>query len=251
MATNLVTKTEDFSHADWSNDTVTVTANTTAAPTFAGGSAGLADTLADNSAVVQGSLFSTYRAIANNATDWMTSVFIRKDATTTRFPEITMQMIDGVGLYCGVQINTSTGAIANSLDGAPDAKGVVDFDALWWRVWLRKANNASGNTSLRMGIFPARAGTIGGSDSSTTGSIIAWGANQTNDSTVQTYAPDPTYSFATTLPAGDVTTGFRAYINANAAGADVMPKLRAALASSTGLAVAGDISMLMAKYIGR
>lgn len=198
MAVNIVPQTEDFSHATWASASVTVTTNTHAAPVFTGAHAGLADTVADNSAVAQGSLFEDYQTIVSDSSVWVSSIFVRKDSNTARFPEFDMQMAGGTGTYCGVSVNTQTGAIADSTDGAPDSKGVVDFDSLWWRVWFTKANNSTGNTVLRFGLFPARAVTIGGAPSATpVDSIIVFGCNQTNDATVQTYVPAPFYVFET------------------------------------------------------
>lgn len=194
---NIVTFTEQFDNGVWSAfDGCVVTADTHAAPAFAGDDAGLADTVEDTSNTVQSSLFGTYAVIPNDSSVWTTSVFIRKDANSARFADIQCQFAGGTGISCGISINTVTGAVANCTDGAPDSSGVIDVDATWWRFWFTRANNNSGNTVLRSAIFPARAATLGGAPlGSIMGSVIAWGMNQTNTGSVQEYEPNPFYSF--------------------------------------------------------
>jgi hypothetical protein len=194
---NIVTQTENFNHADWTQfSSLIVTTNTHAAPAFAGINATLADTLEDATGAAQSGMQSTFRTISNDSSDWVTSAFVRKDATTSRFPELLCQFANGTGIVAGISYNTSTGEIANATAGAPDASGVDDIDATWWRFWFRKANNGTGNTSLRTLCFPARATTLGGgNNSAAVGLIVLWGVNQTNTSTVQTYEPDPFYAF--------------------------------------------------------
>lgn len=201
---NILQFTEQFDNAYWQQiSSIGITANTHAAPAFAGGSAGMADTLDDANAAGQSSVYGEESSIADDSSDWTGSVFIRKDAVTSRFPEVLLQITGGVtAITVGVSVNTSTGAIAASgTNGGPTASGVVDVDATWWRVWLRHANNSSGNTVLRLHIFPARSDVLGDpASSAVTGSIVAWGANATNTSAVQTYDPNPTYSFSEASP---------------------------------------------------
>jgi len=245
---NLVTKTETLDDAGvWTLTSATVTANSQAAPAFAGANAGLADTVADNSAAAQGSIVGTYYNISADTNNYIGSVFVRKDAVATRWPDFFLQFVGGpVGF---VNLNTSTGAIADGSTPAAE-KGIVDWDATWWRLWLRVANNGS-STQVRVGLYPDHLDALGGAGQSAgTGSVVLWGFNITQASTLQPYVPDPFYAFPS-LAAGDVTTQLRAYINTNAAGADVNPKLRAALATSLGVSAAGDLSTLLAKYIGR
>ena len=194
MAVNIISPTEDLSHADWApNSGLTVTVNTHAAPSTAGAGAGLADTLTDPNAT-QGSIFSIYEDIPNDATTWVMSLYVRKDADTSRFPQFFVQMVTGTTVLGGVQMNTSTGALADIPGAPPVTSGVVNVDANWWRVWWTKANNNTGNNAARVGIIPCATDSLGGSDvGSLTGSIIVWGVNMTNDATVQTYQPAPAY----------------------------------------------------------
>lgn len=192
---NLITSTEALGDTGvWTQNTVTVTANTHAAPTFAGVSAGLADTVADNSAVAGGSLIGPYYACVDDTSNWVGSVYIRKDAVTDRWPEVFLQFQGGPAGF--VSVNTSTGAIA---DGAspPAASGIVNVDATWWRLWIRVTNIGGGVDHVRMGVYPDHLDALGGSTTSPpTGSVVLWGFNLTNTSSVQTYEPEPFYSFA-------------------------------------------------------
>jgi hypothetical protein len=193
---NILTNTEDLSHSDWvKEDSPTITTDQYAAPTFAGINAGRGDKLEDASGSAVCAV-SQNENITSDTSTWVFSVFVRKDATTSRFPAFVLRMQEGSTIEVGCQINTQTGEIANFIN-APDDKAVVDVDANWWRVWLKKANNGTGNTFLVARVFPAAATTLGGGfDSSLTGFIGMWGANVTNTSTLQAYEPDPFYVFA-------------------------------------------------------
>lgn len=195
---NLVTSTEELDDTGvWTANSTTVTANTHAAPTFAGGSAGMADTVADNSAGSQGNLVGTYYDIPANTADYVGSVFIRKDAVTNRWPELVMQINTGPIGY--VNLDTSTGSIADGTTPAA-AKGIVDVDANWWRLWLRIANDGAG-TAIRVIVYPDHLDALGGSATSApTGSVVLWGFNITQSSTLQDYEPEPFYSFSSALP---------------------------------------------------
>lgn len=190
---NLVTKTEALDDTDvWTPNSTTVTANTHAAPAFAGPDAGMADTVTDNSGASQGNLVGTFYTIAADTSDYVGSVFIRKDAVTNRWPDVALNINSGpIGF---VNLNTSTGAIA---DGStpPAAKGIIDVDATWWRLWLRIANDGAGDL-IRMYVYPDHLDALGGSGTSApTGSVVLWGFNITKTSTIQPYEPDPFYSF--------------------------------------------------------
>ncbi len=189
---NIVPYTEDCSQ--WTPTNVVVTTNTHAAPSTSAVGAGLADTVDDQSSSL-GSVTFTDQAISSDASSWTASVYVRKDAITSRTPEFLIRFGGGTLLVAGISFDTSTGTVSSpaSVQDA-DASGVVDVDTNWWRVWYRKANNNSGNTAIRLILYPAAQGVIDtGASSTATGSIVVWGVNLTNTSSVQTYEPNPAY----------------------------------------------------------
>ena len=192
---NLLSFTEQFNNGAWTQGgSITVTPNSAAAPSFANPKAGRADTLADNT-VTEASSILNEATIADDLGDYVASVYIQKDAVTTRFPAFILALLGGgTPLTGGVSINTSTGTLADYSGGAAVASGIVDVDATWWRVWVRMTNNGTGNTTARWLFFPAQASSLGGGfDSTATGSSISWGANITNTRALQAYDPSPAY----------------------------------------------------------
>lgn len=203
QASNSVTFTERFDNGVWTqSDGPVITANTTAAPAFAGPSATLADTLADVSAVAESDVYQDV-TVPDDSNTYLFSVYILKDAITTRFPDFLVEFRGGTSVYSGTRLNTSTGATAASAFGGSPTSGVVNVDASWWRIWMTQPNNSTGNTTVRLHIFSAATTDInGGNDSAAVGSVIAWGANLVQASSVQTYVPDPFYSFSASAPSG-------------------------------------------------
>lgn len=203
MPINIIPNTEDFSSGVWTpSGGLVVTVDTAAAPAFAGPSAGLADTIEDTAAGSVSLNLLTYQSIPADSTAWILSCFVKKDAVTSRFPAFLLQMNGGSGPFAGVNLNTSSGAVANYFNNFPalDDKGVVDVDASWWRVWCKLSNDGT-NNQIRVFLQPCQCSTIGDVDDATlTGSIIAWGINLTNTATLQTYEPDPFYVFSTANP---------------------------------------------------
>lgn len=196
---NILVKTEQFNDAgEWSqNDFLTVNADTDAAPVFAGQLANPADTLIDNNVTNVCNLTSGFKTITSDGSDWLMSLFIKKDSITTRFASLYIDMQNGTRVEAFANIDTKNGLIT-TVSGLPtfDAVGVVDVDSIWWRFWARKANNNTGNNAIRVGFFSAQTSSFGGgADNSAIGNITAWGANLTNTSTLQNYEPDPTYLF--------------------------------------------------------
>jgi hypothetical protein len=191
---NIILFTEQFDNSWWvKNDGATVTQDTHAAPAFAGFDAGLADTLHDAQAV-QTSIYSPYITIANDASAWTASVFMRKDAVTSRYPLMVLEFNGGTGIWTAASFGTSDGSSSDFPGFPPAARGVVDVDDTWWRMWMRQPNNNTGNVNVRMGIFPASSTVLGGSgDGGVLGTIVAWGANISNSSVVEDYIPEPFY----------------------------------------------------------
>lgn len=194
---NILQFTERLDNTDYWVGTATVTANTDAAPVDFGSNAGRADTVEDNSVVAVQFLNSLNETIPNDSSNWFASAFVKKDAVTTRFPTISVQMSGGSGSIFGVSINTSAGTVVEAAGTFPPttAKGVIDFDANYWRVWFRMANDSSGNTQARMFVNAAPTNTHGGDDLAlVTGSVVVIGVNLTNSNVLLPYQANPAYT---------------------------------------------------------
>jgi hypothetical protein len=189
--TQLLPATEQFDYAGaWSAfDGLTVTAGTHSPPTGAPSGALDASTINDTSAGGQASLFGTYYSIPNDSAPYCASIYVRKDANTSRFPQIGMQINGGTQVISAISVNTSTGAIATANGAAtPDSSGVEDVDANWWRFWFVASNNSSGNTIIRLFLYPAVSITLGGTaDAGIVDSAVFWGANLRNGEAPTTY----------------------------------------------------------------
>lgn len=198
---NVLLDTENFGSANWTNNGSTITAGAYAAPAFAGQSATAASNVEDASAAAVTNILQVVDPVPNDASDWVASVFIRKDAITTAYPALVLSFINGTQINAYIAIDPVNGLLTDvSGQTAADARGVIDVDALWWRVWMRKANNASGNTAARVILYSALSDTFGGGfNSPSLRTLGAWGANLTNTSTVQTYDPNPFYAFGKTF----------------------------------------------------
>lgn len=99
--------------------------------------------------------------------------FIRKDAITSRFPEIQFQLSGGTTVQGFVQINTSTGASASrSGNSATWTVQEYAYNTDFWEVVGTMANNGT-NAVSNVLFYPAYASTLGGASSAAlTGSIV-------------------------------------------------------------------------------
>lgn len=198
MSANILPNTEHFSGSGWTSfDGLVVTADSHAAPGFAGIHAGGADTLEDTSGSITSSLYGDFETIPNDSSAWIASVYIQKDMNESRFLGFVSDIRGGASERSyGLSLNTKTGQLSMYDSPGPTDFGVEDVDSLWWRIWMRPVNNSSGNTAIRVAIFPCMFTSLGsGISGGLTGSVIAWGMNLTNDDTLQIYQPDPTYVF--------------------------------------------------------
>lgn len=191
---NLLLKTEDFSHAAWVNTSVTVTADSTAAPSGFPTAAGLADTAADNSAVVKAGLIQDV-TIPGSALNYTFSLFVKKDTDTTRYLQLRLQFRDVAGFDSGVNFDTQNGTFDDPGGIISSGGAVVNYDASWWRIWIRE--DSGGNTRVQCAIYPAATDVSSSAGNVVTqGSVIIWGANLTQSTVIQTYEPDPAYPAA-------------------------------------------------------
>ena len=195
--TQFILNTEDFSDtAAWTPFDVTITANAQAAPAFASPYARLASNINDPSAALQGYLEGVYFSIPNDSQVYTASWHIRKLGSAPSVgAKLGLQLVNGTGVDHAIEFDAFTGVAANSpVNGGPSSFGVIDLDALWWRVWYTDSNNSTGNNAMRPYMAPALTtlppGT-GGESSAGIGSLDIWGANVTNIATVQVYASNP------------------------------------------------------------
>lgn len=96
-------------------------------------------------------------------------MFVEKDANTSRFPEILLQLTGNSTQTAYIQVNTQTGAVA-SRAGVGETPVTRDAGS-FWEILLEIASNTL-NTNINLQIYPAFATTLGGaSDITLTGSI--------------------------------------------------------------------------------
>ena len=184
---NLLTYSEQFDNAGWAKRSAgtvtTVTANTTVAPD----GTLTADTFSDvsTSDYAQIDNGSVTAGIAN--TTYTFSLYVLKDAVTSRFPEfLLLDNTNSLGVC--IQLNTSTGAVANrTVIGSPTYTTTVESAGLYWRL-IHTIRTGGSATTLTAFIRPVMSATLGGAvDSSLTGSIVVWGAQLVTGSSAGTY----------------------------------------------------------------
>lgn len=188
-----LTHTEQFNEVtSWTLQTsATIITDSFAAPSGVTGYGSNADTLEDNNASGVALVHQAKSKLTSDTADYLYSVYVRKDTNTTRFPYFALEFRNVVTIAVGVRLNTQTGATGTGSDPLPPAYGVVDHDTNWWRMWMRYAD-PNANTSVRVDIFPAISDTLSGGDGGfNTGSVVCWGANLQQASTLATYESHP------------------------------------------------------------
>lgn len=214
---NVILHTEDFTDAEWTNNGTTITPGAAAAPSGFGSGAALATQLEDATTGAQSNVVGTYYTFTPNVSA-IGSMFVRKDAVTSRQPTFLLTLNGGVRMDGGIILNTSTGvASVPTGDGtAPTAFGVIDYDSLYWRVWIKLTDTGS-NDIARFYFAPAAYDNIGDfASSGNLGSFIGWGANLTYTTTIQPYEPAPAYAGQFARPGSDVlATGWTQSTGAN------------------------------------
>ena len=176
--TNVLTYSEQFDNADWTKTNVTITANSTIAPS------GLqnADTIASNSAA-SANIYQVKSA--SSSTTYTASVFVKKDNNESRFPEFVLRTEFTSYSEIYVQLNTKTGASTIRFQNGTASKSVESFGD-YWRVILTVTNIADAQIVFR--IVPA-ATNVFGTFNPQIGSIIAWGAQLEAGSYATSYIP--------------------------------------------------------------
>lgn len=194
-ATNLLQYSEQFDNAAWvKTGAVAITADNGTAPDILSG----ADTAAKTG--TSDAYLSQQQNIIASATHTF-SVFVAKDSTTSRFPEIFLRMGVGVSERY-VNLNTATGATAVRASTGVASHSVVNFGT-YWRVTITCEGSGATTTAI-CGIRPAVATTIGILDLTATGSIVIWGAQLEAGTVATSYYK--TTSAAATRPLGYIDT---------------------------------------------
>lgn len=231
-ANNLLIYQRSFDNAVWQLISgATVTADTTASPP---GSTS-ADTITDGNAAANAYVRQSV-TVPDDTTTYVGSVFVRKTSGgTSKTFAIRLDYDGGSAISSIAKFNTDDGTV---LSGTMD---VEDYSATWWRISKSLANDASGNTALRLDLFPAIAAYgLSANDPTQTGSAIVWSAQLQAGTT-------PTAYDLADLKAGDwlqIGTGVGTSqlvkvtddaqeVNAGTMTVSFEPPLRTAFASST------------------
>lgn len=110
------------------------------------------------------------------STQYVSSMWIKKDSDTSRYPGIIFSDTDFNNL-ARVAINTQTGEVFNngtvgSLTSI--ASGSISVDG-WWLLWMR-ATTAAGMTGGKFRIYPALGSSPTGVEQAAVGSVTCWNA---------------------------------------------------------------------------
>ncbi|MCK4783659.1 MAG: hypothetical protein KAV87_07915 [Desulfobacteraceae bacterium] len=148
------------------------TPGTTANEIGVDGVANAAYTLEDNVGA-SGEAITDSIAIPNDSNTHIFSVFVKKDAITSRFPALRIRYTDGgVDINATIHLNTSTGETTEVTAAVAAGFGADDYGE-WWRLWVSCANNSSGHTTMYAYIYPANGSVFGTESIAATGSIVA------------------------------------------------------------------------------
>jgi len=129
-----------------------------------------ATTLTDNDVVSNERVTNTV-TIANDTNTHVSSLFIKKDSDTTRFPSIESFLSGGTDVNLRINFNTQTGATSVRSTAGTVSHRVEDHGS-WWRVCINLTNNTTGNTTLNFRVYPAISSVITTDDVTSTGSCI-------------------------------------------------------------------------------
>ena len=172
------TASNEFSNAAWTG-AASVTDNTDNGPD----ATLTADTVTDNDNATTQSLGQTV-SVADD-TEWRTaSIYIKKDAIDTRFPEISLTYKNGVDApFLNLQFQTKPDP--TDIDDTPRAvrssngntQSAINEVGDFWQVFLKVQNNGQGNNELELTLSPSATTALGSApDPAAQGSVVAWGA---------------------------------------------------------------------------
>ncbi len=196
---NVALETQTFNVASWNKfNGMVVTTDDATGPD----GETTADKLADTSATLASIIRDTFTITPAGSTV-TTSVWVLKDAVTSRFPSIQFETSGGTGFAVWTDLNTSTGATNVRAAGPIGAVSNAESDGDFWYWISTYTDNDSGNNAVRDAIYPAYAATLGGAnDNSLTGDITAFGIQTELGPFPSTYIENTTV--ATTRSAEDL-----------------------------------------------
>jgi hypothetical protein len=164
----LLARSHEFDHADWTNNGCVITANSDTSPD--GNTT--ADTIEDNGAGAESVQISFTVAQDNNPHCF--SVFLKQG--TALESSIHLGYSGGTTKNGDATITWGSSPTIDVTDADIDNGGIIPVANGWYRCWIVVSNNnTAGSTTLNVKIFPA------GLTGSNTGTVIAWGANLMKD----------------------------------------------------------------------
>lgn len=186
--TNSILYSRDFSNAAWTKASgITASADATGID----GKPNTGYTIDDDGVSAFPSM-NQIVSVLNDSNTHCVTLFLRRDADTTRFPEIQLKLSGGTQVDGAFQVNTATGA--STVRSGTFTSTKIDLVGDYWQVVLTLTNNSTGNTAFRIDVFPAVTTTWGTTESNTSGSIVLGGVQAELDASGATSFIDTTNS---------------------------------------------------------
>lgn len=121
--------------------------------------------------------------VADDSEDHVFSVFIeKKTGSLSIYPALGLVYTGGAELFYILSFapTSALGAVAlGDLSGGTVGEdfGLLNWNDDWMLLWIKGANNGTGNTTLRARVYPAFSTSVGGAsdDSLSGGALVAWG----------------------------------------------------------------------------
>jgi len=151
-STNYCLRNRAFTTSPWQNTGCTTAQNETGID----GSANTAWTLTDDSSEASEHIYQDI-SVDDDTKTHCVSLFFKKTKTAVTFPGLRCRYITGSAISGDVIVNTNTGVLIDRPTGAaytPSYKGIDDYGD-WWRVYVCRTNDGSGNTTCRIEVRPA------------------------------------------------------------------------------------------------
>lgn len=188
----LCLETEDFG-TTWTDAVAPLgveTLNSTVAPD----GETTADTLGDDAAGTSQHTLQTF-TIADDSNSHTAYFFIKKTSGATVGPNLHLDYSGGTGIQSRMTVDTDDGTRVPRSGFAPTKHGVIDAGD-YWRFWMSKANNGTGNTTATIRIYPGGEVLPGSGieTASATGTKIFWGCGSEINDIPSSYIPVTTSS---------------------------------------------------------